>query len=77
MIFYDKNNTEIGIGDTVISDGGIKLEITEEKASYIEFDINEPCLIGRQLDNPLVFSPLTAANLSVQFENIDRQLQER
>lgn len=57
----DMNGKELKIGDKVRPDGpGMILLIVSE------FDVEElgHCLFGQQIENPLVFSPLTKEDLA-------------
>lgn len=62
--FYDKNGKALHIGDHIMPDAGLELEIASE--SYIQ-EIGENCLIGHQVQDPETFSLLTVENLQKQW----------
>ena len=65
--FYDKNGTELHIGDIVRPDKGRDCRILN--INYVE-DMEEECMIAQQVLDPLAFSPLTVDNLAKQFTKI-------
>lgn len=70
MIFKDKNGKEINIGDQIKPDVmGMILQIVSER--YVE-DIEQECLFGQQVENPLAFSLLTQEDLSKQWTLIKK-----
>lgn len=68
MKFYDKNNTQLQIGDRIAPDKGRELLIVS--VFYIE-DYDEECMFGQQIEDPLAFSLLTKDNLSKQWTKVD------
>lgn len=68
-MFKDKNGNEINIGDQIKPDVmGMILQIVSER--YVE-DIEQECLFGQQVENPLAFSLLTQEDLSKQWTLIE------
>lgn len=64
MIFYDKNQTPLQIGDRIIPDKGMELLIVS--VAYVK-DYDAECMFGQQVEDPLAFSVLTQENLSLQW----------
>ena len=68
MIFYDKNKTQLQIGDRIIPDEGRELLIVS--IAYVN-DFGEECMFGQQIEDPLAFSVLTQENLSFQWTKVE------
>lgn len=64
MPFYDKNGVELHVGDHIVPDAGRELVIVSE-AYVAEYDAI--CMFGQQVEDPLLFSVLTAENLAAQW----------
>lgn len=64
MNFYDKNKTELKIGDHIIPDNGKELVIVS--IAFVP-DCECECMFGQQVEDPLAFSLLTQENLSAQW----------
>lgn len=70
-MFTDKNGKEINIGDKVRPDGpGRVLLIVSQ--FYVE-DLEQECLFGQQILDPLAFSPLTQDDLTVQWIKVEEE----
>jgi hypothetical protein len=67
MKFYDKNGTELKVGDHIIPDEGRELLIVS--IAYVE-EYKQECMFGQQILDPLAFSLLTQENLSAQWTKI-------
>ena len=68
MNFYDKNGTQVQVGDRIVPDKGRELLIIS--IEYVE-DFEEECMIGQQVVNPLLSSILTQDNLSKQWIKVE------
>jgi hypothetical protein len=68
MAFYDKNGTQLSIGDTIIPDEGRALRLVSE--GYLD-ELGQDCLFGQQVDDLMAFSVLTQENLSLQWTKAD------
>ncbi|MCD7927365.1 MAG: hypothetical protein LUF80_00645 [Oscillospiraceae bacterium] len=68
MTFYDKNGTEIEIGDHIVPDDGMELLIV---SSGKIADYAEEVMFGQQLENLCAFSVLTQKNLSAQWTKVE------
>ncbi len=64
MVFYDKNKTELKIGDHIVPDKGRELIIVS--IAFVP-DYGCECMFGQQVADPLAFSLLTQENLSAQW----------
>lgn len=69
MIFYDKNQLPLQIGDRIIPDEGRELLIVS--VAYVD-DFKEECMFGQQVEEPLAFSVLTQDNLSLQWTKVEQ-----
>lgn len=67
MAFYDKNGTELNIGDHIIPDEGLELVIVS--TGYLE-DYKDDVMFGQQVTNMCCFSILTKENLKKQWSKI-------
>lgn len=68
MIFYDKNQAPLQVGDRIIPNKGRELLIVS--VAYVA-DYEEECMFGQQLEDPLAFSVLTQENLSLQWTKVE------
>lgn len=71
MNFYDKNGVLLQIGDHIVPDEGRELLIVS--ILYVE-EYGEECMLGQQVENPLLFSILTKDNLSTQWSKNTKEL---
>ena len=67
-MFYDKNGTELAVGDTVAPDEGRKLKIVSQ--GYYE-EMGQEVMFGQQLADLAAFSILTQKNLSLQWTKVE------
>lgn len=68
MAFYDKNGTELAIGDHIIPDAGLELQLVS--SGYLE-EFGEDVMFGQQVENLAVFSILTPENLAKQWTKLE------
>ena len=68
MGFYDKNGTELNIGDHIIPDEGLELAIVS--SGYVEAYKDE-VMFGQQVANMCCFSILTKENLAKQWTRLE------
>lgn len=67
-IFKDKNGAVVNIGDSLVSDAQISVNIVSER--YVE-DLQQVVLFVQQEQDPLAFSYLTVDNLALQFTKLN------
>ncbi len=68
MAFYDKNGTELAVGDHIIPDAGLELQLVS--SGYLA-EAGETVLFGQQVENLACFSWLTQDNLSRQWTKLE------
>lgn len=68
MDFFDKNGILLRIGDHIIPDEGRELTIVS--IAYVD-ELNQWCMFGQQVLDPLAFSVLTQEDLSRQWRKLE------
>lgn len=68
MTFYDKNGTELNVGDHIIPDEGLELIIVSK--GYVE-EYKSEVMFGQQIVNLCCFSILTQENLTKQWSKVE------
>lgn len=68
VVFLDKNGQVVAIGDTLISDAQVTVNVVSQ--AFVP-DLQQTVLFVQQVQDPLAFSYLTADNLALQFTKID------
>ena len=66
--FYDKNGTQLSVGDHIVPDGGLELQIVS--SGYLD-EFKQEVMFGQQVANLAVFSILTQENLITRWTKVE------